>query len=437
MSATDLPEKIAVIGLGYVGLPLALAFSKHSEVVGVEQNATRVAQLQSGIDANREVADGQVTDLPNLVFSTDIKMAREATVFIVTVQTPIDDKSQPDLSSLIAATTDVGGVLKKGDMVVFESTVCPGTTENICIPILQKTSQLSINTDFTCAYSPERVSPGGGKPLTEVVKVVAGSNADAQARAQRLYGAIIPAGLHAAPSIAVAEAAKITENIQRDVDIAITNELAMIFKQMNIDSEAVFNAAATKWNFRRFYPGLVGGHCIGVDSYYLLEHAQRQGYSAAVLAAARQANNAVPLFIANAAKRLLADADGNTDANSTANLSGNPTTNLSGKKVLILGYSFKENCPDVRNTLVELIRQDLIAAGCDVTVCDPIADAALAQQQSGVRITTDVTATLQQPFDLIVFAVAHDVFRTITTEQLGAARVLDVKGIAPRADWRL
>ena len=409
-------ESVCVVGLGYVGLPLLLALSKHGTVVGVDNNVKRVSQLQQGIDSNNEVDAGQIS---GIALYTDIAAVRDCTVFVVTAPTPVGADYRPDLSVLEAAAADVGGVLKKGDMVVFESTVCPGTTDDICIPILERKSSLRVNTDFDCGYSPERISPGD-KGLSDAVKVIAAGNSRALRRLAALYAPIIPSGLHTAPSIKVAEAAKITENIQRDVDIAITNELAMLYSRMGIDSTAVLDAAATKWNFRRFSPGLVGGHCIGTDSYYLLEYAQENKYPVRVLQAARETNNSVPIFIADSALALLKACGKAANA-----------------VVTIFGFSFKENCADTRSTLVEALRQVLLAAGCRVTVCDPVADAEHALLEYGVDLQTDIQAALTADSDLLIFAVAHQVFGEIPESALVDKLVMDVKGIAARADWRL
>ncbi len=417
---TENNEIIAVVGLGYVGLPLALALAEYYTVVGVDTNHNRIADLKQGVDSNHEIASSVIGSAKQISYSTAIADAKHCTVFIVTAPTPIDADYQPDLTLLKGATSSVATVFKKGDMVVFESTVCPGTTDDVCIPMIEAATNLRVNDDFHCAYSPERLSPSD-KRLQELVKIISASNVDGLKRIRMIYQKIITAGLYEAQSLKIAEAAKITENIQRDVDIAITNELAMLFNRMGIDSSAVFDAAASKWNFRRFYPGLVGGHCIGVDPYYLLEHARQKGYDVPILEAARQVNNAVPHHVAKVALQLLKTND----------------KVIQDCKVLILGYSFKENCSDVRNTLVETIRQDLQFAGCQLTVCDPVADVKGAKELYNVDIKTDLKTILTESFDLILFAVAHDDFKNINPAVTNGVLVVDVKGIAARADWVL
>ncbi|MCH9757649.1 MAG: nucleotide sugar dehydrogenase [Proteobacteria bacterium] len=412
-------EKICVVGLGYVGLPLALAFAKQHPTLGVDNNPQRLATLQQGIDSTSETSCEQLR-ASSLRYAANVSAAGDCNVYIVTAPTPVYEDYRPNWSLLEQATRDVAAVLKKGDLVVFESTVCPGSTDYLCTPILEKIAGLQVNVDFSCAYSPERISPNE-KGIRDAVKIISASNPQALKRLQALYEPIIPAGLHIAESIQIAEAAKLTENIQRDVDIAITNELAMIFDQFGIDSDAVFAAAATKWNFRRFRPGLVGGHCIGTDSYYLLERTDKENLPAPVLRAARQANNAVPSYIAERICTLLQQRQ----------------QTIKGTSLLLLGYAFKENCADVRHTLVEPLRSALVQHGFDVSVCDPVADAQLAQQHYGVTLLTDTEAALKQQPQVIVFAVAHQCFANISETTLGNAFVADIKRIAARADWRL
>lgn len=413
-------EKICVVGLGYVGLPLALALAEHYDVRGVDSDAARIAELNDRHDRTGEATAQELQAAARLSLHNAMQDAADCSCYIVTAPTPVSADYRPDLTLLEQATADVAAVLSRGDAVVFESTVCPGTTDDVCAPLLQKISTLRMNEDFDVAYSPERIAPKV-KGLRDAVKIVAASNDAALQRVAAIYEKIVPLGLHLAPSIKTAEAAKLTENIQRDVDIAVANELAMMFNQMGIDSDAVLAAAATKWNFRRFKPGFVGGHCIGTDSYYLLARAEQDGMSADLLRAARRVNNAVPRFVADAVVRLLRER-GKTPADCT---------------VLLFGFSFKENCPDVRHTLVEDLRQFLLADGCRVRVCDPIADAEKAEQEYGVRLETDVAAALADAADIAVFAVAHDCFAAIPASALAALPVLDVKGVAARADWRL
>lgn len=409
-------ERIGIIGLGYVGLPLALALARHYPVIGVDTDARRLQELKQGIDRTGEAA-AQSPEVAQLPMTAQVADAAACTAYIVTAPTPVHADHRPNWSLLETATRDVASVLKKGDLVVFESTVCPGSTESICIPLLEQGANLRVNVDFDCGYSPERISPSE-KTVTDVKKVIAASNPAALERMAALYGRIITAGLHRAESIAVAEAAKLAENIQRDVDIAMTNELAMLFDQFGINSAQVFDAAATKWNYRRFTPGLVGGHCIGTDSYYLLERTQRENLPAPVLQAARQANNAVPHYVADRIVQLLPAA-------------------AEKSPLLLLGYAFKENCADVRNTLVEPLRQRLCAHGFPVTVCDPVADAAAAEHLYGVTLHTDLQQALAERPRVVVFAVAHQCFREIPADALQGAFVADIKGAAVRANWRL
>ena len=412
-------ESICVIGLGYVGLPLALALAKHYPVTGADSDINRLHQLRQGIDRTGEVAAMRLAATP-LRYVETTREAADCSVYIVTAPTPVHADCRPNWSLLEKATRDVAAVLKKDDMVVFESTVCPGSTDNLCVPILEQGAGLRVNRDFDCAYSPERISPNE-KGVADAVKIISASNAKALERVATIYGKIIPAGLHRAASISIAEAAKLAENIQRDVDIAITNELAMIFDQFGIDSDAVFAAAATKWNYRRFKPGLVGGHCIGTDSYYLLERTEKEGIPAPLLHSARRVNNAVPKYVAERITALLQQQ----------NLSP------AEQPLLLMGYSFKENCTDVRNTLAELLRRQFIKKGFPLTVCDPIADADAARRLYGVHLQTDIEAVLAKKPRVVVFAVAHDCFRTLTANTLADMFVADIKGIAARADWRL
>ena len=415
------PEKIAIIGLGYVGLPLALAFAKHYDVIGIDTDAARVDEIRNNADRTEQASRAELAAASRrFACYPDIAMAKDCTVYIITAPTPVDLNHEPDLTAIIAASEAVGKIIKQGDLVVYESTVCPGTTEDICIPILSAQSNLKINDDFVCGYSPERISPHD-KNLSDIVKVIAASSASALDRVANLYGKIITAGVYRAPSIRVAEAAKITENIQRDVDIAITNELAMVYNQMGISSEAVFDAAATKWNFRRFTPGFVGGHCIGTDSYYLLDHADKKSYPMYVLKAARYVNNQVPMFVA---QKVISDLQ---------NAGRDPTA----ASVLVMGFTFKENCPDVRHTLVARLRAALYAAGCRVRICDPVADCAKAKEEYGINIETNIERALAQPADAVVFAVAHSDFAKIPKASLANHRIYDIKNIAPHANWYL
>ena len=416
-------EKICVVGLGYVGLPLAVAFARRFPVVGCDASPDRVRDLQNGRDSSGEVPPQELAAVSqNLAFTADIAAARSCGVFIVAVPTPLRPDRRPDLSLLENACRMVGGALKPGDLVVVESTVYPGVTEEICAPILAGESGLTFNRDFACGYSPERLRPGTSRrDLTSIVKLTAGSTPEAAARTDRIYKEIIRAGTFPAASIRAAEAAKVLENIQRDINIAVMNEAAMICEALGLDSRAVFAAAASKWDFLPFQPGLVGGHCIGVDPYYLAHQAEAHGFRPSLLLAAREVNEAMGPLVAARTAALISQR-------------GIP---VAGARVLILGMTFKENCADPRNSRVWDIVRDLQTAGCEVAVCDPVADAGKARAEYGFAPEADVTAALARKPDAVVFAVAHDAFRDIPAASLGDALVLDVKGVAPRADWRL
>jgi UDP-N-acetyl-D-galactosamine dehydrogenase len=383
--------RIGVIGLGYVGLPLAVAFGALYETHGMDLNRDRVAQLRVGIDLTREV---DVNDLrrAKLILSETVEALAGCNVYIVTVPTPVDRAKRPDLGPLLSATRSVASVLKVGDLVVYESTVYPGVTEEVCAPILAEISGLRFNEDFFCGYSPERVNPGDRvHRLTNVVKVTSGSTPATAQRVDRLYASIIEAGTHRASSIRVAEAAKVIENTQRDINIALINELAMIFNKLGVDTNDVLEAAATKWNFIPFRPGLVGGHCIGVDPYYLTHKAQEVGYHPEVILAGRRINDGMGAYVADQVLRLMT------------------RRNLSpmGAKVLVLGMAFKENCPDIRNTKVIDIISGLKDYGIDVIVHDPWVDEKQALTEYGIQLES-----LPKPglCDAVVLAVAHDDF---------------------------
>ena len=407
-------EKIAVIGLGYVGLPIAVAFARHGDnVIGIDTGTDRLNELEISAQEREEIGE-------KLHLSDNIKAAVGCDIFIITVPTPVYADTRPNLSLLEAATRDVGSVIKPGSLIIFESTVYPGVTEEICAPILEKESALCFNRDFFCGYSPERICTGL-RGLNDIIKITSGSTAAAAKKVDDLYKKIITAGTCPVASIKIAEAAKLAENIQRDADISITNQLAMIFGRMGINSAAVFSAAATKWNYRQFQPGLVGGHCIGTDSYYLLHKAQEEGINVALIAAVRQNNNAVPRFVADEALCLLKEC-------------GRPPQDA---KVLMLGFSFKENSADVRHTLADKLRCHLEEAGCQLSVCDPVADASAALAEYALVLKTDIEAELAKKPHVIIFAVAHRQFAEIPSPLLGDALVMDINGIAPRADWRL
>ena len=414
-------KNICVIGLGYVGLPLAVALSKRFLVIGYDHDGARIKDLKRGYDSAQELSDSALKNSA-LQFTDDITKAHNCSVYIITVPTPLLPDKRPDLSLLKNACAKIGDILKKNDLVIVESTVYPGVTEDFCAKILAARSQLVYNEDFYCGYSPERINPSdASRPITAIIKITAGSTAQAAMRVDAIYRAVISAGTHRAPSIRVAEAAKVIENTQRDVNIALMNEFAMLCDSLNLDSATVFEAAASKWNFLKFTPGLVGGHCIGVDPYYLSHKAQTSGYHPNLILAARQINDFMGRHIANKTIHLMLQR-GITIKNAT---------------VLILGFAFKENCPDPRNSRVNEIRQVLQQSGCVVSVCDPIADARKTLDEYQLKIIADWRAAVSLRPDVIIFAVAHQAFNDITLSDIGECLVIDVKGCAPRADWRL
>ena len=384
--------KIAVIGLGYVGLPLAVEFGKNHSVMGFDINAERISALNTGIDHTLEVSEEELAEATHLGYSSDINELKDCNFFIVTVPTPIDDYKQPDLTPLIKASEAIGSLVKKNDIVVYESTVYPGATEEVCIPVLEKTSGLVFNQDFYAGYSPERINPGDKEHrVTNILKVTAGSTPEIADFVDEVYNLIITAGTHKAPSIKVAEAAKVIENTQRDVNIALINELAVIFNKMNIDTEAVLEAAGTKWNFLPFRPGLVGGHCIGVDPYYLTHKAQAIGYNPEIILAGRRLNDSMGEYVVTQLVKTMIKK----------------RIQVEGAKVLILGLSFKENCPDVRNTKVIDIVHELQEYNIDVDVYDPWVDASEAEHEYGIA---PISKPSNNQYDGIILAVAHKEF---------------------------
>lgn len=395
--------KIAVIGLGYVGLPLAVEFGKKYPVIGFDINQSRINELKSGTDHTLEVNDEELSSAKQLQFSSDINELAECNFYIVTVPTPIDEYKQPDLTPLVKASTAIGSVLKAGDIVVYESTVYPGATEEVCIPELERSSGLTFNKDFFAGYSPERINPGDKEHrVTNILKVTAGSTPEVASLVDDVYNLIITAGTHKAPSIKVAEAAKVIENTQRDVNIALINELAVIFNKMGIDTEAVLTAAGTKWNFLPFRPGLVGGHCIGVDPYYLTHKAQAIGYNPEIILAGRRLNDSMGEYVVTQLVKTMIKK----------------RIQVEGAKVLILGLSFKENCPDVRNTKVIDIVQELKEYNIDVDVYDPWVDAEEAQQEYGISPINDITNLENDSYDGIILAVAHNQFVEMGVEKI-------------------
>jgi UDP-N-acetyl-D-galactosamine dehydrogenase len=418
--------KLAIVGLGYVGLPLAVEFGKQRSVIGFDIQAERIAELSAGRDHTLEVDSTELSSAKHLVYTTDKHLLATANVYIVTVPTPIDQYKNPDLTPLLKASETIGSVLKKGDIVIYESTVYPGATEEDCVPVLEKHSGLKFNQDFFAGYSPERINPGDKQHrVSTIKKVTSGSTPEIARLIDDLYRQIVVAGTHSAPSIKVAEAAKVIENTQRDVNIALINELALIFNIMGIDTEAVLQAAGTKWNFLPFRPGLVGGHCIGVDPYYLTHKAQSLGYQPEVILAGRRLNDAMGTYVVSQLiKSMTRHGIGVLNA-----------------KVLIMGLTFKENCPDLRNTRVVDIVTELRDYNVDVDVYDPWVSAAEALEEYGL---TPVVSLQPDQYDAIVLAVAHHQFAEMGSaaiRQLGKANhvIYDLKYIFPadQTDLRL
>ena len=394
--------RIAVIGLGYVGLPLAVEFGKQHSVVGFDINKSRIAALTAGTDHTLEVSDEELTQALHLSYSSDIQALKDCNFFIVTVPTPIDDYKQPDLTPLIKASEAIGSLLKQDDIVVYESTVYPGATEEVCIPVLEKVSGLTFNQDFYAGYSPERINPGDKEHrVTNILKVTAGSTPEVADFVDEVYNLIITAGTHKAASIKVAEAAKVIENTQRDVNIALINELAVIFNKMGIDTQAVLEAAGTKWNFLPFRPGLVGGHCIGVDPYYLTHKAQAIGYNPEIILAGRRLNDSMGEYVVTQLVKTMIKK----------------RIQVEGAKVLVLGLSFKENCPDVRNTKVIDIVHELEEYNIEVDVYDPWVDKAEAEREYNI---TPISKPAMNNYDGIILAVAHNEFIEMGIEQIRA-----------------
>lgn len=413
--------KIAIIGLGYVGLPLARLFATKYPVVGYDTNNKRVAALKSGIDSTLEVEPEllekvlvqEISNKKGLFCSANISDMSNCNYHIVTVPTPVDKNNKPDLTPLIKASETVGKVLKKGDIVVYESTVYPGATEEICIPILEKSSGLTFNKDFYVGYSPERINPGDKEHTVEkILKVTSGSTPEIGIKVNELYKSVITAGTHLAPSIKVAEAAKVIENSQRDINIAFVNELAKIFNLLRIDTHAVLEAAGTKWNFLPFKPGLVGGHCIGVDPYYLAQKAQEVGYHPEIILAGRRVNDSMGHYVASEVIKLFVKND----------------KEIKNAKILVLGITFKENCPDVRNTKVVDVIKNLEEFGTEVTVFDPWANPTEVFMEYGLTTTNQVPTTT---FDAIVLAVSHKEFLAMDLNKYLNKNgiIYDVKGV--------
>lgn len=403
---------IGIIGLGYVGLPLAVEFGKRFPVVGFDINQKRIDELRQGHDRTLETSDEDLRAAIHLEYTTNLEDTRKCNYYIITVPTPIDHHKRPDLTPLIKASESVGKVLKKGDIVIYESTVYPGATEEDCVPVLEKNSGLKFNVDFYCGYSPERINPGDKvHTVTKILKVTSGSTAEVAEKVDQLYKSIIEAGTFKASSIKVAEAAKVIENSQRDINIAFVNELSLIFNKMGIDTQEVLEAAGTKWNFLKFTPGLVGGHCIGVDPYYLTHKAQELGYNPEIILAGRRLNDNMGFYVANRVIKKMIQR-GHT---------------IAGSKVLILGMTFKENCPDIRNSRVIDVINEFREYSCEVEVYDPWADAAEVKHEYGV----DLSLAPSKGYDAIVLAVAHREFAEMDLSALGNGNtvIYDIKGL--------
>lgn len=409
-------EKVGIIGLGYVGLPLAVEFGKIIDVIGFDINTERIEELKKGFDRTREVEAADLAAAKKLSYSSSLTDLKTANYYIVTVPTPVDEYKKPDLTPILSASKTVGSVLKKGDIVIYESTVYPGCTEEDCVPILEKMSGLKFNVDFFCGYSPERINPGDKlHRVTTIKKVTSGSTPDVADKVDSLYRKIVTAGTHKASSIKVAEAAKVIENAQRDINIAFVNELALIFDRMNIDTQQVLEAAGTKWNFLPFKPGLVGGHCIGVDPYYLTHKAESVGYRPEVIIAGRRINDNMGAHIASRVIKLMAQHD----------------QPISKANILILGITFKENCPDIRNSKVVDVITELQSYGTNVEVYDPQADSDEVKHEYKLNLITK----LDKKYNAIVLAVSHDDFKTIDWSKIKNEKtvVYDVKGFLEKS----
>ncbi len=420
-------DKIAVIGLGYVGLPLAKAFSEKYEVVGFDIAQWRIDELNSGVDRTLELSSDELKAAlaGGLTFTTDLNAIAGCNIYIVTVPTPINSSNHPDLTPLVSSSESVGKVLKQGDIVIYESTVYPGVTEEVCVPVLETVSGLTFNEDFFCGYSPERINPGDKEhTITKILKVTSGSTPETAEKVDDLYKSIITAGTHRASSIKVAEASKVIENTQRDVNIALINELARIFDTMGIDTTEVLEAAGTKWNFIALKPGLVGGHCIGVDPYYLTHKAQEMGYSPNLILGARHINNGMSKFIAERTiKAMIAHDKKIKDAN-----------------VLVMGLTFKEDCPDIRNSKIFDIIKELAGYGCKIDAYDPWIKASEVKAENFTLIEDPFKG--DKKYDTIIVAVGHQLFKAFDREQYAVISkdepvIIDVKGIVEHPTWRL
>lgn len=418
-------KKIAVIGLGYVGLPLAVEFARKYKVIGFDINVSRINELNQRHDHTLEVDDDTLTEIvvdscetkTGLYCTNELERIRECRYYIITVPTPVDKHNRPDLTPLYKASETVGKVLKKGDIVVYESTVYPGVTEEECVPVLEKVSGLKFNQDFFAGYSPERINPGDKEhTVSRILKITSGSTPAAADEVDHLYRSVIIAGTHKATSIKVAEAAKVIENAQRDINIAFVNELAKIFSRLNIDTSEVLEAAGTKWNFLKFKPGLVGGHCIGVDPYYLAQKAQEVGYHPEIILAGRRLNDGMGAYIAHEVIKLMAKKE----------------IPIKNAKILVLGITFKENCPDVRNTKVIDILSTLAEYETNITIYDPMAKPEEVEREYGWRATNELSA--KEHYDAVILAVSHKKFEELDLHSFCNKKcvVYDVKGALPR-----
>jgi len=419
-------SRITVIGLGYVGLPLAVEFGKHFQVTGFDINSKRLDELRVGHDRTLETSAEELKSASKLTFTSNLDDIRQTDFFIVTVPTPIDEYNRPDLTPLIKASETVGKALKPGAVVIYESTVYPGCTEEDCVPILEKFSGLKYNKDFYCGYSPERINPGDKvHTVTKIKKITSGSTPEVAQAVDALYRTIITAGTHLASSIKVAEAAKVIENSQRDINIAFVNELSLIFEHMGIDTIDVLEAAGTKWNFLPFRPGLVGGHCIGVDPYYLTHKAESLGYHPEIILAGRRLNDNMGKHVANRVVKLMAQKG----------------QRVKGAKVLVLGITFKENCPDIRNSKVIGVIKELQDFGCDVMIHDPWADATEVKHEYGLSLSPIPGAAESATLGSVVLAVCHEKFKSLNFSQFNHPDVVlfDIKSTLPRSlvDGRL
>jgi len=411
--------KIGIIGLGYVGLPLAVEFGKQYDVLGFDINKKRIEELKKGNDRTLEVSDEELKGSENLCFSSEFEELKSVNIYIVTVPTPVDNFNRPDLTPLIKASETVGKVLSKGDVVIYESTVYPGCTEEDCVPVLEKFSGLKFNQDFYCGYSPERINPGDKEHrVSTIKKVVSGSTPVVAKAVEQLYGSIIKAGVHLASSIKVAEAAKVIENSQRDINIAFVNELAKLFNLMNIDTLDVLEAAGTKWNFLPFRPGLVGGHCIGVDPYYLTHKAMGIGYNPEIILAGRRINDSMGSYVAKELIKHMIKKD----------------YKIAGAEILVLGMTFKENCPDIRNSRVIDIIKELKDYGCKVDIYDPWADKKEVMHEYSTEIITDKKEIDFTKYKGIMLAVSHNEFKELDFKKISSngTVIYDVKGILPK-----